>query len=1010
VDLQGLTQKETIFEFVADRVDGSGNLVDISGENRLTYSQDYSQSAWTKFQSTVSGSEVAPDGSSTAWVLKENSNNNQHLIYNTFTSASGTTYVFSCFVKKETRDYLILQIYRSGDEAIGYVNLNTGAITNLTGGKMTATPVGNGWWRVTLTRTATTSGVGMAVYIEAAAVDGEFVYQGVTDQRAIRMWGAQLNICADGYDINPGIYTPTVNFRNPRFLAGPFGVLSLVDFPMVKANGEPLAARYFPDNGNYCYSIAYDPDYIRPSYATDFYFCALFKVVTSASDRYLYKSSSANGGLEILIPANQAFVRAIFRGADGTFQNVDSAAISSGQPILYQLFRSGTTATPWANGAFGTPQTVTSLGLDIADSIWIGGITAGSNAINSLAYLRFDQVDCSTFTKTRDRQRLMGLAGPQDVAIDTVPEFTRASSVYVTNPDRTLSLMAPGLPRVETQKRQNLLYQSNTFNTTWSLTRASVSGTSVTLPDGASGTVNTIKEDNQTGTHLIYQGTAGIPTRSGKHYIFSAYLKAANRNWVRLGVYCSDWYAAAWFDLTNGVVGTISTGSARIESVGNGWYRCSVWGTCAGVTYDGTECNIAAANADNSNSFVGLNQDSIYVAWAQLEETPYNQNIGVAPGAYTPTTTLTVDRKESSVLIEQAGDNKLLYSQVVGNASWNKNFVTVTQNAALAPDGNWTGSKVVEDGTTGQHWTGQTLTYTTDTNYISSAFFKYIPGGRQYVCIADSFVPNLAVFDIKNGVIKSKEAFFTNYGIEPYANGWYRCWASWTKGSGTASPGYFGASNSVGGWNIVGLNGDSFYIWGAQVSTGQASANNDPHVTSLIPTVGVAGSRAGDLLTYSLASLMPASISASTNPKKFGVQFTARALYKNAQDIDNLHSFLEISGNTGTAAYNRNRFALYSTTNDAVVYSLWDNASAQKGGAKDPMPWDLRQWHTFKCIFDLGDLANSLIYFDEVPQSHTMSGSISVFDLANVLLRIGGFCDGTPVGDMQIRDLYVWPA
>jgi hypothetical protein len=1010
VDLQGLTQKETIFEFVADRIVGSGILVDISGENRLTYSQDY-QSAWTKYQATVSESEAAPDGTSTASVIKEDATNNQRYISQTFSSTAGTKYVFSCFVKKETRDYFVIQIYRSGDQVVGWVNLNTGAVSNLAGGTITVTPVGNGWWRIAATRLVTTSGVGMMLMLEPADVAGATVYQGVLNQRAVTVWGAQLNICADGYDINPGIYTPTVGVPNPRFLAGPNGAPLLVDFPMVKANGDPLAARYFPDNGNHCYSINYDSAFIWPSYETDFYFCALFTMVTSASDRYLYKSSTANNGLEILIPANQSYVRAIFRGAGGTYQNVDSPVISSGMPILYQLFRSGTTAVAWANGSFGSSQTVTNLGLSTSDNIRIGGLITGSNSINSLAYLRFDQVDASTYTRLRDRQRLMGLAGPQDVAIDTLPTvFTRGNWAFVTNPDRTLSMMAPGLPRVETQKRQNLLYQSNTFNTTWSLTRASVSGTSVTLPDGASGTVNTIKEDNQTGTHLIYQGTAGIPTRSGKHYIFSAYLKAANRNWVRLGVYCSDWYAAAWFDLTNGVVGTISTGSARIESVGNGWYRCSVWGTCAGVTYDGTECNIAAANADNSNSFVGLNQDSIYVAWAQLEETPYNQNIGVAPGAYTPTTTLTVDRKESSVLIEQAGDNKLLYSQVVGNASWNKNFVTVTQNAALAPDGNWTGSKVVEDGTTGQHWTGQALTYTTDTNYISSAFFKYIPGGRQYVCIADSFLPNLAVFDIKNGVVKSKEPLFTNYGIEPYTNGWYRCWASWTKGSGTASPGYFGASNSVGGWNIVGLNGDSFYIWGAQVSTGQASANNDPHVTSLIPTVGTAGSRAGDLLTYSLASLMPASISASTNLKKFGIQFTARALYKDSNEIDNLHSFLEISGNTGTAAYNRNRFALYSTTNDAVVYSLWDNASAQKGGSKDPMPWDLRQWHTYMCIFDLGNLANSLIYFDGVSQSHFMTGSISVFDLANVLLRIGGFCDGTPVGDMQIRDLYVWPA
>ena len=148
--------------------------------------------------------------------------------------------------------------------------------------------------------------------------------------------------------------------------------------------------------------------------------------------------------------------------------------------------------------------------------------------------------------------------------------------------------------------RENVLLQSNTFSTTWTNSSSSETG-------GQSG------YDGSSDAWLLTTTTSGgrisqSVSQSGVQ-TFSVYLKAGSRNW---GLLVST-STSAYFDLVNGVVGSGGTApiDANIESVGGGWYRCSI--TASGSN---AEVRIYPALDDNDVSGSG----SIYMQDAQLSK------------------------------------------------------------------------------------------------------------------------------------------------------------------------------------------------------------------------------------------------------------------------------------------------------------------------------------------------------------------------------------------------------
>ena len=196
-------------------------------------------------------------------------------------------------------------------------------------------------------------------------------------------------------------------------------------------------------------------------------------------------------------------------------------------------------------------------------------------------------------------------------------DFTRASSATVVNKAGLIETVGSGEPRIDFSNdakgallleptRTNNLLQSNQFDTTWSASNASTTSGQI----GVGGSLDAWKlESSGSSSSFIFQAisTSAVTTRS-------IYAKAGSVNWFSIN---SGGSQVAYFDLSNGVVGTKSSNiiDATMESVGDGWYRCSVEIDSQSNFY------VFIANADNSQS--SNNGDSIYIQYAQLEQGSY---------------------------------------------------------------------------------------------------------------------------------------------------------------------------------------------------------------------------------------------------------------------------------------------------------------------------------------------------------------------------------------------------
>jgi hypothetical protein len=174
----------------------------------------------------------------------------------------------------------------------------------------------------------------------------------------------------------------------------------------------------------------------------------------------------------------------------------------------------------------------------------------------------------------------------------------------------------PILARVPASGRRNLLTRTEEFdNAAWVKSNATVTANATTAPNGTTTADKLVGTGNNPFVRLD-----GFTNTSAQ--VISVYAKAAELNWLRL-TNDSATSSAAWFDLSSGAVGTVSgTGnpSASVESVGDGWYRCSM-AVEVFVTESLTDVVIACTNADNTTTgYTGDGTSGIFIWGAQLEE------------------------------------------------------------------------------------------------------------------------------------------------------------------------------------------------------------------------------------------------------------------------------------------------------------------------------------------------------------------------------------------------------
>ena len=147
--------------------------------------------------------------------------------------------------------------------------------------------------------------------------------------------------------------------------------------------------------------------------------------------------------------------------------------------------------------------------------------------------------------------------------------------------------------------RENLLLQSNQFDTTWFNINTTETGGQA---DKDGGSTAWLIEKSASSAYIGQSvSQSGVSTAS-------VYAKAGDSDWIH---FLTDNGGSSYFDLINGAIGANSgLIDAKIESIGNGWYRCII-SQSGGIT----RVRIYPAETNSVSATSG----SIYIQDAQFE-------------------------------------------------------------------------------------------------------------------------------------------------------------------------------------------------------------------------------------------------------------------------------------------------------------------------------------------------------------------------------------------------------
>ena len=169
---------------------------------------------------------------------------------------------------------------------------------------------------------------------------------------------------------------------------------------------------------------------------------------------------------------------------------------------------------------------------------------------------------------------------------------------------------------------RNLLSYTQEFDDDyWTKSNATVTANQIAAPDGTN-TGYKVNENAATTPHYILQ--TGFSFTSGEEYTQSVYAKAGTNNIVQLLGTSAAFGSQAWanFDLSDGTIGSKGTATAAaIQSVGEGWYRCSITITVTATSGGSAGLTALVPTKTSSRVFAyeGNPSNHIYAWGAQVE-------------------------------------------------------------------------------------------------------------------------------------------------------------------------------------------------------------------------------------------------------------------------------------------------------------------------------------------------------------------------------------------------------
>jgi hypothetical protein len=378
----------------------------------------------------------------------------------------------------------------------------------------------------------------------------------------------------------------------------------------------------------------------------------------------------------------------------------DLSAGTNTQTLISGYTNASATITAAAQGFYRCTVTAT---IDSAVDVRVGLSSTGTHTSDSRGFKSY----------TGNGTDSLIIWGAQIEQRSSATAYTATTTEPITNYIPVLQTAAAGQARfdhdpvtreslgllVEEQRTNLLTYSAEFDNAAWTKALASITSNTIVAPDGTSTGDKLVEDTTASDVHRIDQ--LSITVVSGTTYAASIYLKAAERTKARivyLGSGTSGVYADA--DLSAGTIGaatafnTAAAVTSSIQSVGNGWYRCTVVGSQS-VGTSGS-FRIEMLDASGNRTYTGDGTSGIYIWGAQLEA-------GAFPTSYIPTVAATATRNadaatmtgtnfsswfnaaEGTVYFESQsvqGTNSYPYS-LFGSSTSNRIFSNYTTNSRM---------------------------------------------------------------------------------------------------------------------------------------------------------------------------------------------------------------------------------------------------------------------------------------------------------------------------------------
>ena len=169
-----------------------------------------------------------------------------------------------------------------------------------------------------------------------------------------------------------------------------------------------------------------------------------------------------------------------------------------------------------------------------------------------------------------------------------------------------------------TQTSGNLtIYSEDLTNATWTKERSSISSNAIAAPNGTTTADKIVEDTTASNTHRAFFNN--LTLTNGVTYTHSVYAKAAGRTAIALEAWNGSTANYCYADLSTGTVIAGSHASSRVVDVGNGWYRCSVNLTGAGLGGSGTALYLMNAATAGYMTYNGDGSSGVYFWGSQVE-------------------------------------------------------------------------------------------------------------------------------------------------------------------------------------------------------------------------------------------------------------------------------------------------------------------------------------------------------------------------------------------------------